>query len=281
MKILILLLFIANFSISQENTLAIAEIFDKMDSSIQANQKLQFQFLKEERCGDKYEYSNSLVKLQISSPYKVYMKSDSPRKGMEILFGEGRNNEEVLINTNSFPYFNLSLDPLGELIRKDQHHTILELGFGTMQGVVADFRKRLGDKSLSYFVQQNDLIWDNRECYKILIDYTDFAFNNYTVLAGEDVNDIAKKLHLSAYMIVENNEHISDYNDVSEGEIIQIPNLYAKVCEMFIDKESFLPIRQVVYDHKGLYEKYEYKSLILTPPFERNELEHNYAGYGF
>lgn len=260
---------------------SVKELFHKMDSSITANTEVEFTFLKKERIEDRYEYSTSEVKVQNNEKLSVYMRSNTPRDGLEILYREGENDGDVLINTNSFPYINMNLDPMGDLIRTDQHHTIQDLGFFTIQGIVRNFTESMGDSLEKYIERHPDHTWDGRDCFKIMVNYTDFGYFEYTVKEDEDVDDIANKFHVNAYMILEKNKDVDDYDDVDEGEVILVPNLYAKKCEIFIDKETFLPIRQVIYDDKGLYEKFEYKNVNVNPKFEVDEMKETYAMYGF
>src|SRR5690606_29835351 len=58
-------------------------------------------------------------------PRKIYLYI----KGIEVLWVEGQHNGKALVKPNSFPFFNLTLDPMGDLMRQDQHHTLHEMGF--------------------------------------------------------------------------------------------------------------------------------------------------------
>jgi len=57
----------------------------------------------------------------------------------------------------------------------------------------------------------------------------------------------------------------TDYDDVKAGQVLRVPTSYAKSIELWIDKELMLPIRQVIFDDKGKYEEYEYRSLVVNP----------------
>lgn len=272
---------IVKTTIAQEDTLRIIDILDKMDSAITHHKTLEFKFYKEERCTDHNEYSISEVKVICDSTYCVYMKSNSPRDGMEILYREGKNDDKVLINPNSFPYFNMNIKPEGSLIRENQHHFIYNLGFQSVQEIVRNFRRMHADSLDEYIVRDNDYIWEKTPVYKIRIEYTPFGFYDYKVKEGQTVDSIANELFVNAYMIIEANEKVDDYDDIEAGQIIKVPNNYGKVCEMFIDKKNYLPIRQVIWDDKGLYEKYEYKEVKTSVNFEKGELESGYKDYGF
>lgn len=276
-----ILLLLCLTSFAQEDTLRIAEILDKMDSAITQHKTLEFTFYKEERCGDKSEYSISEVKVKCDTNYCVYMKSNTPRDGMEILYREGLNEGNVLINPNSFPFFNMNLDPFGTLIRTDQHHIIEDLGFRSIQKIFRNFRETHSDSLKEYIVRHNDYIWEGIPVYKIRIEYTPFGFYDYTIKQGQTIDSVANELFVNAYMILEENDEVDDYGDVSSGQVIKVPNNYGEICEIFIDKNNYLPIRQVIWDHKGLYEKYEYKELKASPIFDGDELSPEYKEYDF
>ena len=47
-----------------------------------------------------------------NNPFKIYVKNEKPKKGAEILYVEGENDNKVLLNTNTFPYVSLYLKVL-------------------------------------------------------------------------------------------------------------------------------------------------------------------------
>ncbi len=82
-------------------------------------------------------------------------------------------------------------------------------------------------------------------------------------------------------MILENNSNVSSYNDVKEGMVIQVPDAYAKLTLLLIDKELLLPVKSLVFDDKGLYETYEYHDLKVNAPIAPEEFTKNYKDYSF
>jgi outer membrane lipoprotein-sorting protein len=82
-------------------------------------------------------------------------------------------------------------------------------------------------------------------------------------------------------MIKEYNKGISDYKDVREGQDIMIPNFYAKMTVMYIDKQNLLPILIRAYDDKGLFESYEYLNLQVNPKIAPEEFTKGYKDYHF
>ena len=198
------------------------------------------------------------------------------------LFLEGKHDGDALVNPNSFPYINLYLDPNGSLMRQDQHHTINETGFDYFGDIIEANVKKVGDKFSRYFIPDGEETVNGSPCYKIIINNADFAFVNYTVLKGENLVTIARKLYLGEFMILSANKpKVSDYKDVKAGQIIKVPNAYAKHVLLYIDKENFLPIGVRVFDDKGLYEQYDYFNLQVNPKFDDAEFTKDYKDYNF
>lgn len=51
------------------------------------------------------------------------------------------------------------------------------------------------------------------------------------------------------------NSKLKDYFDILKpGQVIKVPNYYAKTVVMYIDQFYFLPIGVKVYDDKSLFE---------------------------
>ena len=229
-----------------------------------------------ERIKGRMQHTESKVKLQ-TSPRKLYLYI----KGIEVLWCEGTNNGNALVNPGSFPYINLNLDPNGSLMRKDQHHTINEMGYHYLQDIINDGLKKVGDQIDKNFILLGEEKYNGRPCYKLSISFPDFAWNPYTVKKGETLITIARKLHVSEYMVLENNPGIDWYNDVKEGDVIKVPSFYSKLTLLLIDKEYFLPVNNKVFDDKGLFETYEYYDMQVNKPFDQKEFTKNYEGYNF
>jgi outer membrane lipoprotein-sorting protein len=48
-----------------------------------------------------------------------------------------------------------------------------------------------------------------------------------------------------------------------------------------VDKLSFLPMVQIVYDDKGLYSRIEYSSFVMNPAFTEEDFSKKNKKYGF
>jgi hypothetical protein len=186
------------------------------------------------------------------------------------------------VKPNAFPYFNLNLDPMGSLMRQDQHHTIFEMGYDYFAGIIQYTMDRLGDRFEDYISCAGEEKINNRRCFKLVINNPDFAYVDYRVGAGESITSIARKLHVSEYMIVEKNPRFNDYFDIlKKGQVIKVPNWYAKTVVIYIDQFYLLPVSVRVDDEKGLFEEYNYHHLQVNPKFNDNEFTRDYKDYGF
>lgn len=259
------------------------KISDDVITSLGRVSTLKYRMVKQERIKGKMKTGEIQVKYQ-KNPFKVYVYIYSPKPGVELLYATGDNNGKVYVNPNSF-FLNMldpDLDPMGKTLRKDEHHTLLESGFEATRKLLIAMRKRAEeeDKFDEYCQYTGDTKWDGRDCYKILLEYPDYKWENYTVKKGETIDKIAKENNLYGYTILEKNK-LSWYTSVKEGQVIQIPNIYAKKVILYVDKILKLPIYQEVYDDQGLLSVYEYHSLILNPVIAAEEFTKNYKDYKF
>jgi hypothetical protein len=241
---------------------------------------LKFKFKKIERVGGKMVTGEQDVKYQ-QAPRKTYAYLHSPSKGTEVLWVENENNGKVLVKPTSFPYMSVTLSPFGSIIRKNNHHTVHQIGFDYIAGIIGNIAGKAGKNFQQYFLYQGEIKFDGRDCYKILIDYTPYQYIEYTVQPGENLTVIARKLFVSDYMIKEINPDVDDYDDVKAGQRIKVPNAYARKTVLYIDKESYLPLVQKMYDEKGLFAHYEFHNLELNPSIKEEEFSRGYKDYNF
>ena len=260
----------------QKSIMNSRDLVNKIFESITNTKTLRYTLQVSERIKGKMFPSESKVKLQIS-PRKLYLSLQGP----ELLWIQGANNGNAFVNPGAFPYINLNLDPYGSIMRKDQHHTIHEMGFQYLVDILKDQINDLGDKADKYLAITGEEKYDGRPCYKLLITFPEFSWGPYTVKKGENLTTISRRLRISEYMVLENNPTISWYNDVKEGQIIQIPNAYAKMTLLLVDKEFLLPVSNKIYDDKGIFEMYDYTNLKVNSVIAPEEFSKNYPDYKF
>ncbi len=275
-----LLLFSILFTISgfsQKGDLTCKDVLQKSLKSIKEVKGLKYHLKITERGKKGFNYYESAVKFS-RNPRLIYLYI----KGIEVLWVQGQNDGKALVKPNSFPFFNLNLDPMGNLMRQDQHHTLNEMGYDYFASVIQNTVDKLGDKFDDVFSMAGQERINNRPCYKIIIDNKDFKYIDYTIGEGESITSIARKFHIAEYMILEKNPKFKDYFDIlKKGQVIKIPNWYARTVVMYIDELYFLPISMKVNDDKGLFEEYNYHFLQVNPKFEEGEFTRNYKDYGF
>lgn len=274
---LLLVLFSGLNSFAQKSAPSTKEIVFKMIKSIDEVERLKYSLKITERGKKGYNHYESSVKLN-RKPRKIYLYI----KGIELLWVNGWNGNKAYVKPNSFPFVNLSLDPLGFLMRQDQHHTINEMGFDYFGSVVEYIALKVSDKFDQYFKYEGEERYNNRPCYKIVIDNKDFGYETYTVGNNESITSIARKLHISEYMILEVNPKLNDYFDIlKKGQTLKVPNAYAKHVTLYIDQLYYLPVGVKVLDDKGLYEQYDYHFLQVNPKLEDAEFTKDYKDYKF
>ena len=250
----------------------------KMISAARSIQTLQYEMYKWERIGGKTLHEKNLVKWR-RSPRSLYLKITEPSV-KEVLYVEGRNDNKALVNPGRFMP-NLNLDPNGDLMRRDQHHTVFATGFDYTVELIEHLMNKYKHQAHAMAKYLGDETVHGRECYKIELANPNFKYVSYTVQQGENLVTIARKLKLSELMILEKNPTVKNYYSVSAGQKIEVPTDFAARTILCLDKATHLPAMVQVFDDKGQFEKYEYKNVVVNPKFKDEEFNSNYPGYGF
>jgi outer membrane lipoprotein-sorting protein len=277
-KTLLFLLILTSFSAGAQIT--VDQLLDKMVAAVDNLKTATYTLNQSERIKGKMRDGVIDTRLQASGTFKVYLKITAPAKdaGTEILYVDGERGGKCLVNPINVP-INVNLSVYDSRVTKDQHHSMLESGFKYFKSIITQVRKKYADK-IDDYVKLSNVKWLGKDYYKADINYTDFVYENYTVLAGEDVRKIARKKFINEYMILEYNK-LEDYDDVKAGQVIKIPSAYAKRTVLYIDKVNFLPVIQELYDEKGLYEKYSIVNLKINPVFPSDEFTKDCKTYNF
>jgi LysM repeat protein len=255
------------------------EMFKKMMATIGTIKTLTFKLDKTERIHGKMMPGSQDVKLNVT-PHQAYLKIHVPNKGAEVLYREGENKGNCRVNPNAFPYMTLNLDPDGDILRKDQHHSVKELGFKYTGDVLNFVYNKYKSKMDDYVTINGEVVHDGRKCWNVTLENKEYKIENYTVLAGETILKIARKLRLDEYSLLELN-NIKSFDAVKSGQVIKVPNSMCKKIEMYVDQATCLPLYQKMFDDKGLMATYEYTKLKINPTFKAGELTEGYAEYKF
>lgn len=280
-KLLLVIVGLLSVTILFAQNLSTQQIIEKMLESIYKVKTASFTQRSWERFKDKTIYAEDFQKINVS-PLKFYDYNLKPNKGIEVLFDAEKNAKSANVNPNGFPWTNLSLDPNGSLMHKDQHHALYDAGFSFLANIIKNaYTKALGLGFENIFSLQKDTIYEGHTCYVVKIAAPNYRNIDYTVKANETLITIAHKNMLNEYQILIQNPSLSDYDDVNAGDVIKIPSAYAKITYLIIDTTSFIPWAQKMYDDKGLFERYEYTNLKLNPSFSPTEFTEDFDGYHF
>ncbi len=255
------------------------KILDNMLASIDRVHAMQFRLKQYERYNGKIELEDDLVKLNVH-PLMLYIEVISPDAGAEVLWVQGENNGEAYVHPNGFPYITLNFHPDSKNLRKG-HHNIFALQLSYMAGLIRSTIQNAGNSFDRNLHLEQDVVFNNEACYQLTIEYPSFAFVPYAIKPGENLINLAERLHLSEYMILEDNPGIPGYFDVKAGQVIRIPNNYARKMTLYISKKTHLPLAEFIYDDKGLFERYEFSEVKVNPEFGPEEFSKHNPAYHF
>ena len=278
--ILVSYIFVISSLFSQNNSLK-REIITKVIDSINAHNQLEFEMFRSER-NEKNEFIDGKFYAKMNSkPLRIYIKNEKPKKGAEILYVQGENDNKVLLNTNSFPYVSLSLNSQNSLLLSGGHHYIKEAGFGKISKILNFDMEKFQDNFLKKISYEGIYNWNNKKCYKIRIEYEDYQTINYYAKNGETLFEICENKLINIAKIKELNPGLDISKKLLDNQEIIITNHYFKILVLYIDLENYFPIYQLVYDENGLYEKYIYTKLVLNKLIKNEEFNRDYKDYNF
>lgn len=231
--------------------------------------KLAYELKNAERINGKILSGEQIIKYQ-TTPFNCYITMQSPNKGAALSYKSGENNNKAVYKPNNFPYVAMNLDPLGMLMRKNNHHTIFELGFNPIATILEN-----AVKQKTYRISMIDhIVWDNTSCYHLILDAENTKIVNYKVNKNETLRSIAQDLLINEYRIIELNPSIANFDHkLIENEVIKVPAAYADKIELYISKSTFLPVFQQFKDANGVFARYEYKKVIINPDFDLKEFD--------
>lgn len=241
---------------------------------------MKYDFYKKERIKGVMVDNESFVKYQ-KKPYKFYLRESFPNDGLEVLFPHPLDDGSALVNPSGFPWINVKLDPIGELMTNGQHHTIFESGFDYMVSIVEFSVFKYKTKMKGYVSWEGITLFDGNTCDIIVMENPNFGYLKYAVSEGESIKTIAKKYRLSEYMLREKNQQINYINDLKQGDVLSIPSDYASKMILLLDKKRHIPLKMEIYDDLGIFEVYEFTNVIINPKFQENEFFETFPEYGF
>lgn len=259
-----------------QNTEAKAVILQMIDSA-GALRGFKSTIRKTERIEGELILQVSEVKVS-NNPYEVYVKQLSPKSGVEILCADGC--QKALINMNGFPWINLTLDPHGTTMRRHQHHTVHDSGFDLLANILARSLADFNPDEQSLLIH-DEVLWLGEPAYNLEMKNSAYSTKIYRVTGQENIADIARMFNVNEYAILELNPECDNYEDVSIGQVLEIPSHYGVRMTLYISKKTMLPLLIRVFDHQGLFEEYDYTMLERNPQFASNEFDETFPEYDF
>ena len=253
------------------------KILHQLFDSIKNVKTLRVKVTSLERIEKKFLSANSEMKIQ-TSPRKLYFVNKF--KKLEILYDGELAPNKALVKLHSFPYLSLSLDPMGNLMRKNQHYTINELGYEFIGKSVALTISK--DKNgVNNFTNKGRVIKNGYTCYLLEYENTAYSYIDYTVGIHETVSIIANRNCVNDYLVRYRNNLLNDFGFLKKGTVIKIPTLYCKKALMYIDEKLMLPVSLSLFDDVGIFESYDFSGIEVNKPFKENEFKKDNSDYGF
>jgi len=183
-KHLLFLLFTSLFAWKSNAQNASANINDLIQKSFtaMANVKtMTYHFYASERMDDG-TYSKSDVEFKVvASPLKIFANAHEPQSAK--LSYDASKSKDVKVKKG----LSLSLSPTNKLLMKGVHNPITRAGFGRIKMILEkSLAQRKGQDLSKYVKLAGTVMYDNKECLKVVISDPDYKIIDYTVKPGQD-----------------------------------------------------------------------------------------------
>jgi hypothetical protein len=213
-----------------------------------------------------------------------FKKLRGSSKGREVLFRKGWNDDRLRVSLNTWPNVKLNLDPYGKLAMDGLNRPIDETSLVYLVDTVlknALTGERRADGTMTFVGRETAL---GRRCVKLDVRGPARAGSWYTAEPGENMLDIARKLGHAVRTISHANsgKGAKDIYKVEAGDRIYVPRYYASRIELWIDDETRLPVRALIYDDNGvLFERYEHRDLKINVGLREADFSPENPSYNF
>ena len=254
-----------------------AKILHQMYDSIKNIRTLRAKVSGLERDEKKYISSLSEYKV-LTAPRKVYLINKE--KKLEVLYNPALYGSKALVKPHTFPFVTISLDPTGSIMRKNQHYSINEIGYGFIGNSVALTISKDKD-GVANFIYKGKAVKNGHSCYLLEYENKNYTYVDYNVGEKETASGLAAKLGVNDYLLRDKNNLVNDFGYLKKGSVLKVPSLYCKKAVLFIDEKLFLPISISLYDDAGLFESYDYLSVEINKPFADDDFKKENKNYHF
>lgn len=254
-------------------------LLQKMYAAVGQVSQSSYTLYSKERFGDKHIEKNMLFHVQ-EKPNKVYMKDlDS---GVEMLYVKGWNGDKAFINPNGFPWVNVSLKITDPRVVKESHHLVTAAGINFTPQLIRNTEENLkkeGKKLEDVMHYKGEVTRNGKTYYHLALINPDFKYISHTVQQDEELENLCFRMCAPTFSVMLANK--TPRGVVPKGKVLSMPNSYGKEVHLFLDKNTYLPTVQAIYDDKGLYEYYEFRDMKTNPKFHADEFSSECSCYGF
>lgn len=247
-----------------------------MFDSINNIQTLRTKIYAMERLEDGYVTAESEIKVQVK-PRKLYFIN--PKKKLEILYN-AEVSHKATVKPHVFPYLTVNLEPTGNMMRKNQHYTINELGFEFIAKSIA-LTISQDKEALSNFKYHGKVSKNGYHCHLIDYENKNYQYKKYVVGPKETASTISAKLCVNDYLLRYKNNLLNDFGYLKKGSVLTVPSQFCKKAVIYIDEKLMLPVSITLSDDAGVFESYEFSAIQINMPFRNNEFALNNKEYGF
>ncbi len=255
----------------------VVRILHQVFDSIKNIKSVEYKISSIERTSKGFVTAGSQVKLQ-TNPLKFYFHNTE--KKIEILYNPLISETKTLVRNDNILNISLLLDPNNSLMRKNQHHTIMDLGFEFIGKAIA-FTISKDLDGMNHLTLHGKCIKNGYSCYLLEYENLSFDYEDYKVGANESISFIAKKLIVNEHIIRFKNNLLNNFGYLKQGEIIKVPILFCKKAVIYIDEKMMLPVSAALFDDVGLFETYDFNNIKLNKQFSDLDFDRHNKAYHF
>ncbi len=274
---LILLLILSSARIYGQDPLILTKEMFEVVKNIKT---LQYQFESLERVNGKLKKEIMFFKIS-ANPLKAYIYEIYPKNGLQMLYADNTNGGKARVNPGGIPWVTLNLEPEGDLMLENRHHSIYDAGYNYSISLVRYLMDKYESQTPKLFTFNDIEVIHGVECYSITLTDPNYRLILYTAQSGDTPLKIAKKLHINFYSILENNSGLKPNSNIKSGTKLIVPNDYASKMELYINKSYMYPVMLQIYDSKGLFEEFLFRYVKINPPFKDIDFSENNPDYKF
>ena len=202
-----------------------------------------------------------LLEIRFRKPLDVYLRvRDGHDEGRQAFYRQGHNNNRVKV---SAWLFRPSYDPTHETVMRQQHHPITHAGLSySIETVMRNVTKaRERGVALARY-QGTETVAGRTTHHVALTPPLGCEPFQYTIRPGDSLWSVADAVGQDMYVILHHNPQVEKPDDLTPGQIIDVPYYYGARTDVWVDTQSHLPVRLEMLDcAQRIYERYTYHDL--------------------